>query len=157
MKVNVVIFVALVCLYSCDNQKKQEKLISNNQMKYWDVIIPRINERASVKGYCFNKNGSFHEFFYYKNKKYDDVATNNNIFLGNDIVYDRSWKALNDSFFILSKKKVRILTLTKDTFTFQLNNKTIVKLAASQNQTDTLLNENPFKGNIIWDTIRVNR
>ena len=72
-------------------------------------------------------------------------------------MYDRSWKALNDLFFILSKENVRILTLTKDTFTFQLSDKTILKLAVSQNQTDTLLNEYPYKSNNIWDTIQVSR
>ncbi len=156
MKSRIISFIILISLCSCDNQKRQEKLISNNRVKYWDVVIPIVNKRASIRGYCFYKNGSFQEFFYHENKKYDDVATNN-IFFGNDIVYDRSWKSLNDSFFILSKKKVRILTLTKDTFTFQLSDKTIVKLAASQNQIDILLDENPFKSNIIWDTAHVSR
>ena len=141
--------MVLICFYSCDNCKKQEKLISNNHTKYWDIISPRVNERACVKGYCFHENGSYQDFYYYKNKRFNDEVI--------DIVYDKNWKTLNDSFFILSKKKVQILTLTKDTFTFQLNEKTIVKLAASQNQTDTLLNENPFKDNIIWDTIHVTR
>lgn len=141
--------MVLICLYSCDNRKKQDKLISNNHIKYWDIISPRVNERACITGYCFNKNGSYQKFYYYKKNRFNDKVI--------DIVYDRSWTALNDSFFILSKKKVRILTLTKDIFTFQLSDKTIVKLAASQNQTDTLSNENPFKGNIIWDTIHVSR
>jgi hypothetical protein len=131
MKSHTIIFMVLICLYSCDNQKKQDKLISNNHTKYW------------------NKNGSYQKFYYYKNNRFNDKVI--------DIVYDRSWTTLNDSSFILSKKKARILTLTKDTFTFQLSDRTIVKLAASQNQTDTLSNANPFKENIIWDTIRVSR
>lgn len=149
MKAHIIIFMVLICLYSCNNQKKQDKLISNNHTKYWDIISPRVNKKACVAGYCFNKNGSYQKFYYYKNNRFNDKVI--------DIVYDRSWTTLNDSFFILSKKNTRILTLTKDTFIFQLSDKTIIKLAASQNQADTLSNENPFKDNIIWDTIHVSR
>lgn len=46
--------VLVVGLCSCNNQKKQVFLISNNDVKYWDVISPRYN---TVRGYCFYKNG----------------------------------------------------------------------------------------------------
>lgn len=149
MKVNIVIFVALVCLYSCDNQKKQEKLISNNQTKYWDVIFPRINEKACMRGYCFNNNGRYKYFLYYKNKRYADEAI--------DIVLDRSWSYLNDSCFILGKSKTHILKLTKDSFVYQFDDKSIVRLAASKNQRDSVNPPLRTKTNIIWDTIHVSR
>jgi hypothetical protein len=151
MKVNILIFVALalVCLYSCDNQKRQEKLISNNQTKYWDVIAPRINERASIRGYCFNNNGKYKYFLYYKNKRYADEAI--------DIVLDRSWCCLNDSCLILGKSKTHILKLTKDSFVYQFDDKSIVRLAVSKNQTDTINPPLRTKINVIWDTIHVTR
>ena len=147
MKLRVIIYLVLLCLYSCDNQKKQDKLISNNQTKYWDVISPRENNRACINGYCFHKNGIYQIFYYYESKRFNDEAI--------DIVFDRSWKTLNDSFFILSKKKLRILSLTEDTFIFQGNDNKIIKLVASKNQTDSLSKENPFKNFIIWDTLQV--
>lgn len=139
--------MALICLYSCDNQRKQSLLISNNQTKYWDIISPTVYDGTSNKGYCFHKDGSYQKFYYYENKRFNDEVI--------DIVYDRSWETLNDSFFVFSKNKVRILTLTEDTFTFQLNNKETIKLAVSQNQTDTLSKENPSENKIIWDTAHI--
>lgn len=130
MKVNIVIFVALICLYSCDNKKRQERLISNNQTKYWDIIVPRINEKACIRGYCFDNNGKYKYFLYYKNKRYADEAI--------DIVLDRSWSCLNDSCLILGENKTHILKLTEDSFIYQFNDKSIVRLVVSKNQIDTV-------------------
>ena len=149
MKINIVIFAALVCLYSCNNKKRQEKLISNNQTKYWDVIVPRINDRACVRGYCFDNNGKYKYFLYYQNKRYADEAI--------DIVLDRSWSYLNDSCFILGKRKTHILKLTKDSFVYQFDDKSIVILVASKNQIDTVNPPIRTNINIIWDTIHVSR
>lgn len=147
MKVNIVLLISLVCLYSCNNQKRQEKLISNNQTKYWDVSFPRINKKACIRGYCFDNSGKYKYFLYYNNKRYADEAI--------DIVLDRSWSYLNDSCFILGKSKMRILKLTKDSFVYQFNDKSIVRLVASKNQIDTVNPPIRTKNNIIWDTIHV--
>lgn len=149
MREYVIFLIGLICFCSCGNQLKQNKLISNNHNKYWDILSPDSNQRACKKGYLFNSNGSYDKFYYYKNRRYTDKVI--------DIVYDRSWKTVSDSSFILSKKNARVILLTEDTFIFQLSDKSIVKLIASQNQTDSLINENPFHGNIIWDTLHISR
>ena len=149
MKARIVILLVLICLYSCDNQKRIEKLISNNQLKYWDVITPKINERACLRGYCFNNNGDYKYFLYYKNKRFTDEAI--------DIVLDRSWSYLKDSCFILGKNKNHIIKLTNDSFIYQFDDKSIVKLVVSKNQIDTVNPPLRTKINIIWDTIPVSQ
>lgn len=149
MKFHTILLVCLIGLYSCNDQKKQEEFISNNDIKYWDVISSKNDNKKCNQGYCFYINGTFCRYYYYKSKRYKEDT--------DDIVYDRTWESLNGSFFMLSNKKVRILTLTKDTFCFQLNDKTIVKLKASQNQKDTLLYEFPYEDFIIWDTIHTSQ
>ncbi len=133
MNLRIIIFLILISLCSCNNQKRQENLISNNKVKYWDMVSPRLNSRSRVRGYCFHKNGTFEYFLYYEDKRYRDGA--------NDIELDMSWKCLNDSILILGGKKVRILKLTKESFIFQLSNKSVYQLKISENQIDTVIPE----------------
>lgn len=147
MKVHIIIFLSAICLCSCSYKNKQEKLIFNNHVKYWDVIAPRINDKSCVRGYCFHNNGSYQLFYYYKNKRYNDEPF--------DIVLDMKWKCLNDSFFILTKK-AHILKLTKDSFVYQFKDKSIVRLVISKNQTDTVNSLDRTKVNV-WDTIHFSR
>jgi len=148
MKLRMIIIFSAICLYSCNNKYKQEKLISNNQVKYWDVIAPRINDRSYVRGYSFNINGSYQKFYYYKNKRYNDRTI--------DIVLDTKWKCLNDSFLILNIK-AHILKLTKDSFIYQFKDKSIVRLAISKNQTDSVNPSKRIKTINIGDTIFFSR
>lgn len=133
MKLRIVVFLGLISLYSCNNQKGQENLISNNNVKYWDVISPRLNNRSLVRGYCFHKGGHFEYFLYYKGKRY--------IYGADDIVLDMSWKCLNNSILILGGKNGRILKIARDSFVFQLGDSTVFKLRSSKNQTDTVISE----------------
>ena len=145
----VIIIISCLVLFSCNNLKKEEKLISNNNTKYWNIVYPPIQNRGLLKGYCFNKDGTYQRFNYYKNKRYS-VETN-------DIEYDRTWKCLNDSFLIMSKEKVRILRLTKDTFSIQFKDKSIIKFVRSENQRDTVSKHFPYKDFISGDTIHISR
>jgi len=149
MKKGIVCCILIIGLLACDNQKKQEKLISNNNIKYWNIDYPPIQNRGLSRGYCFHKNGTYQRFDYYKNKRYS--------FEINDIVYDWTWKCLNDSFLILSKEKVRILKLTKDTFNIQFKDKSIIKFVRSENQKDSVSRHFPYKDFISGDTIHISR
>jgi len=144
MKLNTIIILIAIGLYSCINQQKSEKLISNGNVKYWDIISPVINKKTCVRGYCFDNNGKYKYFLYYKNKRYADEAI--------DIVLDRSWSCLNDSCLIFGKRKTHVLKLTKDSFIYQFNDKSIVRLVASKNQIDTINPPIRTKINIIGDT-----
>jgi len=149
MKYIIIIILSSLVLFSCNNLKKQEKLISNNNIKYWNIVYPPIQNRGLPRGYCFHKNGTYQRFDYYKNKRYS--------FEINDIVYDWTWKCLNDSFLILSKEKVRILKLTKDTFNIQFKDKSIIKFVRSENQKDSVSRHFPYKDFISGDTIHISR
>jgi len=148
MKLRIIIFLCAICLYSCNNNNKKIKLICNNQIKYWDVIAPKINQKGYVRGYCFYNNGYYEKFYYYKNKRYNDDAI--------DIALDTHWKCLNDSFIILNRKAY-ILKLTKDSFVYQFNDKSIIRLVKSKNQTNTI--NPPERKSIIdmTDTVYLSR
>ena len=145
----VIIIISCLVFFSCNNLKKEEKLISNNNTKYWNIVYPQIQNRGLPRGYCFHENGTYQRFDYYKNKRYS--------FEINDIEYDWTWKCLNDSFLILSKEKVRILKLTKDTFNIQFKNKSIIKFVRSENQKDSVSRHFPYKDFISGDTIHISR
>lgn len=132
-----ILTISLLVFLSCNNLKKQEKLISNNNTKYWSIVYPPTQNRGLPKGYCFQKNGTYQKFYLYKNKRYSNDI--------NDIVYDCTWECLNDSFLILSKEKVRILKLTRDTLNLQFKDLSIIKFVRSENQTDTVSRHFPYK------------
>ena len=148
MKPYIIIVLIVMGLFSCTTKQKHERLISYNSVKYWDIATHTKNDKSCVRGYCFRNNGKYQYFLYYKNKRYADDAI--------DIVLDRRWKCTNDSFFIL-EKKTRIIKLTKDSFVFQFNGKSIVRLVSSKNQTDTVNPPLRTKITNLWDTIHVSR
>lgn len=148
MKPYIVIVLIVIGLFSCTNKKKNERLISCNSTKYWDIATHIEGDKSCVRGYCFRNNGKYQYFLYYKNKRYADEAI--------DIVLDRQWKCTNDSFFIL-EKKCRIVKLTKDSLVFQFDGKSIVRLVASKNQTDTVGPPLRTKITNIGDSIHISR
>lgn len=135
--------------YSCYNQKdEQEKLISNNNYKYWNEIKSPTDNCSPIIGYCFNSDGHYCKFYYFNNKRYDYGTT--------DIVVDRTWQYLNDSSFYLNGKESRILVLNNDSFVFQKRNNDTIILIASPDQSTPILLEDPYKNenNIIGDTLK---
>ncbi|WP_353334353.1 hypothetical protein [Bacteroides sedimenti] len=131
MRLYVLILVVGLC--SCNNQKKQVFLISNNDVKYWDEISPRNN---SLRGFCFHKNGFYEYYVYYKGKRYK--------YGYEDVIFPDNWSCLNDSTLIIGYYKAHILKLTNDYFIFQVcDDKSIQILEISNNQTDTVISRLP--------------